>query len=91
MSSEEQAGMERTFVLESINPVPKASDTIAPHMRVDFIDAIFNFISTKMTRAGIHQVYTILLYVIKTLLPSTEYSRLGIAKDVMRPPRNGAS
>eukprot|EP00971_Amphidinium_carterae_P288376 5725093-Amphidinium_carterae.1 len=25
----------------------------------------------------------------KTLLPSTEYSRLGIAKDVMKPPRNG--
>eukprot|EP00971_Amphidinium_carterae_P239136 4747413-Amphidinium_carterae.1 len=55
MSPEEQAGMERTFVLGSINPVPKAPDTIAAHMRVDFIDAIPNFISTKMTRAGIHQ------------------------------------
>eukprot|EP00971_Amphidinium_carterae_P075140 1485163-Amphidinium_carterae.1 len=81
MSPEEQAGMERTFVLGSINPVPKAPDTIAAHMRVDFIDAVPNFISTKMTRAGIHQVHTILLYVMKTLLPSTEYSRLGIAKD----------
>eukprot|EP00971_Amphidinium_carterae_P208444 4135740-Amphidinium_carterae.1 len=90
MSSEEKAGMEQTFVLGSINPVPKASDTIAAHMRVNFIDAISNFISIKMTRAGIHQVYTILLYVIKILLPSTEYSRLGIAKDVIRPPCNGA-
>eukprot|EP00971_Amphidinium_carterae_P190600 3782630-Amphidinium_carterae.1 len=25
----------------------------------------------------------------KTLLPSTEYSRIGIAKDVMKQPRNG--
>eukprot|EP00971_Amphidinium_carterae_P341955 6481044-Amphidinium_carterae.1 len=89
MSPEEQAGMERTFVLGSINPVPKAPDTIAAHMRVDFIDAVPNFISSKMTRAGVHQVPTILFYVMKTLLPSTEYSRLGIAKDVMKPPRNG--
>eukprot|EP00971_Amphidinium_carterae_P210488 4176447-Amphidinium_carterae.1 len=29
MTSEKQAEMERTFVLGSINPVPKASDTIA--------------------------------------------------------------
>eukprot|EP00971_Amphidinium_carterae_P038842 763303-Amphidinium_carterae.1 len=75
MSPEEQAGMERTFVLGSINPVPKAPDTnghtIAAHMRVDFIDAVPNFISSKMTRAGVHQVPTILFYVMKTLLPST--------------------
>eukprot|EP00971_Amphidinium_carterae_P322329 6406346-Amphidinium_carterae.1 len=25
----------------------------------------------------------------KTLMPSTEYSRIGIARDVMKPPRNG--
>eukprot|EP00971_Amphidinium_carterae_P163098 3233378-Amphidinium_carterae.1 len=55
MSPEEQAGMEHTFVLGSINPVPKAPDTIAAHMRVDFIDAVPNFISAKMTKAGVHQ------------------------------------
>eukprot|EP00971_Amphidinium_carterae_P309360 6147630-Amphidinium_carterae.1 len=55
MSPEEQAGMERTYVLGSINP--EAPDTITAHMR--------------------------------TLLPSTEYSRIGIAKDVMKQPRNG--
>eukprot|EP00971_Amphidinium_carterae_P083792 1658393-Amphidinium_carterae.1 len=81
MSPEEQAGMERTFVLGSINPVPKAPDTVAAHMRIDFIDAVPNFISLRMTRAGVHQVPAILFYVMKTLLPSTEYSRLGIAKD----------
>eukprot|EP00971_Amphidinium_carterae_P157293 3118185-Amphidinium_carterae.1 len=51
MSLEKQAGMKHTFVLGSINPVPKASNTIAARMRVDFIDAVFNFISAKMTRA----------------------------------------
>eukprot|EP00971_Amphidinium_carterae_P198952 3948037-Amphidinium_carterae.1 len=80
--------MKHTFALGSINPVPKASDTMAAHMRVDFIDAVSNFISAKMTRAGVHQVSTILFYVMKTLLPSTKYSRLGIAKDVMKPLRN---
>eukprot|EP00971_Amphidinium_carterae_P173089 3431467-Amphidinium_carterae.1 len=58
-------------------------------MRVDLIDAVPKFLSTRMTRAGIHQVHTILLYIMKTLLQSTEYSRLGIAKDVMKQPRNG--
>eukprot|EP00971_Amphidinium_carterae_P080395 1590911-Amphidinium_carterae.2 len=27
--------------------------------------------------------------VLKTLLPSTEYSRIGIARNIMRPPRQG--
>eukprot|EP00971_Amphidinium_carterae_P212308 4213492-Amphidinium_carterae.1 len=81
MSPEEQAGMERTYVLGSINPVPKAPDTITAHMRVDLLEAVPKFLSTRMTRAGIHQVHTILLYIMKTLLPSTEYSRIGIAKD----------
>eukprot|EP00971_Amphidinium_carterae_P103159 2041993-Amphidinium_carterae.1 len=51
MSPEEQAGMERTFVLGSINPVPKAPDTITAHLRVVLIDAVPKFLSTKMTRA----------------------------------------
>eukprot|EP00971_Amphidinium_carterae_P222805 4421688-Amphidinium_carterae.1 len=41
--------MERTFVLGSINPVPKAPDTVAAHMRDDLIDAVPKFLSTKMT------------------------------------------
>eukprot|EP00971_Amphidinium_carterae_P123808 2452130-Amphidinium_carterae.1 len=31
-SPKEQAGMERTFVLGSINPVPQAPDTVTAHM-----------------------------------------------------------
>eukprot|EP00971_Amphidinium_carterae_P097160 1922939-Amphidinium_carterae.1 len=34
MSPEEQDGMEKTYVLGSINPVPQAPDTITVHMRV---------------------------------------------------------
>eukprot|EP00971_Amphidinium_carterae_P014762 291310-Amphidinium_carterae.1 len=71
MSPEEQAAMERTYVLGSINPMPKAPDTITAHMRVDLLAAVPKFLSTRMTRAGIHQVHTILLYIMKTLLPST--------------------
>eukprot|EP00971_Amphidinium_carterae_P163341 3238762-Amphidinium_carterae.2 len=91
MSSDEQAGMKRTYVLGSINPVPKAPDTITTHIRVDLIDAVSKFLLAKITRAGIHQVHTILLYIIKTLLPSTEYGKIEIAKDVMKQPRNGTS
>eukprot|EP00971_Amphidinium_carterae_P329334 6461702-Amphidinium_carterae.1 len=39
MSPEEQAGMERTYVLGSINPVPQAPDTVTAHMRVDLLEA----------------------------------------------------
>eukprot|EP00971_Amphidinium_carterae_P303530 6031350-Amphidinium_carterae.1 len=89
MSPEEQAGMDRTYVLGSINPVPQAPDTVTAHMRLDLLEAVPKFLATKMTRSGIHQVHTILFYVMKTLLPSTEYSRIGIARDVMKHPRNG--
>eukprot|EP00971_Amphidinium_carterae_P306791 6097096-Amphidinium_carterae.1 len=94
MSPKEQAGMERTYVLGSmirscINPVPQAPDTVTAHMRVDLLEAVPKFLATKMTRSGIHQVHTILFYIMKTLLPSTVYSRIGIAKDVMKQPRNG--
>eukprot|EP00971_Amphidinium_carterae_P150779 2989362-Amphidinium_carterae.1 len=58
-------------------------------MRVDLLEAVPKFLSMRMTRSGIHQVRTILLYIMKTLLPSTEYSRIGIARDVMKQPRNG--
>eukprot|EP00971_Amphidinium_carterae_P345447 6486404-Amphidinium_carterae.1 len=81
MSPEEQAGMEKTYVLGSINPVPQAPDTITVHMRVDLLEAVPKFLAMRMTRSGIHQVHTILLYIMKTLLPSTEYSRIGIARD----------
>eukprot|EP00971_Amphidinium_carterae_P301787 5995786-Amphidinium_carterae.1 len=40
MSPEEQAGMERTFVLGSINPVPQAPDMVTAHMRVDLLEAV---------------------------------------------------
>eukprot|EP00971_Amphidinium_carterae_P025116 495992-Amphidinium_carterae.1 len=46
-------------------------------MRVDLLEAVP------------FQVHTILLYIMKALLPSTEHSRIGIAKDVMKQPRNG--
>eukprot|EP00971_Amphidinium_carterae_P327077 6458242-Amphidinium_carterae.2 len=59
----EQAGLERTFIMGTVNHVPKAPDTVTAHMRVDLLEA--------------------------TLLPSAEYSRIGIARDIMRPPRNG--
>eukprot|EP00971_Amphidinium_carterae_P235271 4668702-Amphidinium_carterae.1 len=58
-------------------------------MRVDLLEAVPKFLSAKMTRSGIHQVHTILFYIMKTLLPSTEYSSIGIAKDVMKQPRKG--
>eukprot|EP00971_Amphidinium_carterae_P227466 4511593-Amphidinium_carterae.1 len=41
-----------------------------------------------MTRSGTHQVQAILSCIMKTLLPSTEYSRIGIARDIMKHPRN---
>eukprot|EP00971_Amphidinium_carterae_P104619 2071880-Amphidinium_carterae.1 len=50
MSPEEQAGMEQTFVLGSINPVPPAPDTITAHMRVDLLEAVPKFLSARMTR-----------------------------------------
>eukprot|EP00971_Amphidinium_carterae_P121020 2397488-Amphidinium_carterae.2 len=40
MSPEEQAGVERTYVLGSINPVPKAPDTITAHIRVYIIKTL---------------------------------------------------
>eukprot|EP00971_Amphidinium_carterae_P062466 1236196-Amphidinium_carterae.1 len=59
MSPDEQAGMERTFVLGSINPVPPAPDTITAHMRVDLFEAVPKFLSARMTRTGTHQVHTL--------------------------------
>eukprot|EP00971_Amphidinium_carterae_P226178 4486462-Amphidinium_carterae.1 len=91
MSSEEQAGMERTFVLGSINPVPQAPDTVTAHMRVDLLEAVPKFLREKMTRSGTHQVQSILFYIMKTLLALSEYSRIGIAKDVLKYPCNGIS
>eukprot|EP00971_Amphidinium_carterae_P169674 3361981-Amphidinium_carterae.3 len=92
MSPEEQAGMERTFVLGSINPVPQAPDKVTAHMRVDLLEAVPKFLREKMTRSGpsgTHQVQSILFFIMKTLLTSSEYSRIGIAKDVLKYPRNG--
>eukprot|EP00971_Amphidinium_carterae_P349270 6490934-Amphidinium_carterae.1 len=74
MSPEEQAGMERTYILGSINPVPQAPDTVTAHMRVDLLDAVPKFLREKMTRSGMHQVQAILI---------------GIARDILKHPRNG--
>eukprot|EP00971_Amphidinium_carterae_P325915 6456464-Amphidinium_carterae.1 len=73
--------MERTFILGSINPVPQAPDTVTAHMRVDLLEAVPKFLRENMTRSGTHQVQAILFYIMKTLPPSSEYSRIGIAKD----------
>eukprot|EP00971_Amphidinium_carterae_P314918 6260287-Amphidinium_carterae.1 len=62
MSPEKQAGMEWTFVLGSINPVPQAPDTITAYMQVDVLEAVPKFLSARMTRTGTHQVHTILFY-----------------------------
>eukprot|EP00971_Amphidinium_carterae_P284016 5638963-Amphidinium_carterae.3 len=45
MTPEEQAGMERTFILGSINPVPQAPDMVTAHMRVDIAPVPLTFIS----------------------------------------------
>eukprot|EP00971_Amphidinium_carterae_P351267 6492013-Amphidinium_carterae.1 len=89
MMPEEQAAMERTYILGTVNHVPQAPDTITAHMRVDLLDAVPKFLREKMTRSRTHQVQSILFYIMKTLLPSTEYSRIGIARDITRPPCNG--
>eukprot|EP00971_Amphidinium_carterae_P066913 1325221-Amphidinium_carterae.1 len=89
MTPEEQAGMERTFVLGSVNPVIQAPDTVTAHMRVDLLEAVPKLLREKMTTSGTHQVPSSLFYIMKTLLPSTEYSRIGIARDIMKHPRNG--
>eukprot|EP00971_Amphidinium_carterae_P132103 2616874-Amphidinium_carterae.1 len=89
MTPEEQAGMERTYVLGSVNPVPQAPDTVTAHMRVDLLEAVPKFLRDKMTRSGTHQVKSILLYIMKTLLPSTEYCRIGVVRDITKHPRNG--
>eukprot|EP00971_Amphidinium_carterae_P203109 4030905-Amphidinium_carterae.1 len=42
-----------------------------------------------MTPTGTHQIQGMLFYTVKTVLPSAEYSRIGIGRGIMRPPRNG--
>eukprot|EP00971_Amphidinium_carterae_P085485 1691270-Amphidinium_carterae.3 len=37
---------------------------------------------------GTHQIQGIIFYIMKTLLPSTEYNRIGIGRDIMGQPRN---
>eukprot|EP00971_Amphidinium_carterae_P107556 2130294-Amphidinium_carterae.2 len=89
---EEQAGLERTFIMGTVNHVLKSPDTITAHMHVDLLEAVPRFLKEKMTRMGTHQVQAILFYTLKTLLPSAEYTRIGIpgiARDIMRPPRSG--
>eukprot|EP00971_Amphidinium_carterae_P314499 6251250-Amphidinium_carterae.2 len=53
MLPEQQAVLERAFIMGTVN---KAPDTVSAHMRVDLLDAVPKFTKEKMTRTGTYQI-----------------------------------
>eukprot|EP00971_Amphidinium_carterae_P070996 1403781-Amphidinium_carterae.1 len=86
-SPTERARLEKQYLLGDSKAVSDPHNHFESVLRVELLEQIPDFMAQACTRQAIFDSVGIVSLVMRRMLPSHEFSRIGIAKDMMRMPQ----